>query len=190
MERENQRGHGFLAFILGIIMGVVLGYFLCSKGYIQITFPQNESTIDTTMVIDDSSESSVSVVPAEQPAQTSPANRPTPSNRPTANTNAVTMVSYSHDWLSREAQVSVKNNTNRDITSITARMEYYDMKGNMLDYQDFTTPIDIERGMTKRFSLPGYNHEEYYAYYKSEYKSSEPQKKYKVKFIFKSCQYK
>lgn len=102
--------------------------------------------------------------------------------------HAVTMVSYSHDWVQPYAQISVKNNTDKAITSITGRMIYYDMSGNMLDYQDFTKHIDIDAGMTRRFELRGYNHEEHYAYYKN--RLYDEYKKYKVEFQLKSYTYK
>lgn len=104
--------------------------------------------------------------------------------------DAVVMTSYSHDWVQPDAQISVKNNTDKEITSITGRMIYYDMSGNMLDYQDFTKRIDIDAGMTKRFELRGYNHEESYAYYKNQTSSTHPHNKYKVEFQFKSYTYK
>lgn len=104
--------------------------------------------------------------------------------------NAVVMTSYSHDWVQPNAQISVKNNTDKEITSITGRMIYYDMSGNMLDYQDFTKRIDIDAGMTKRFELRGYNYEESYAYYRSKTIIGESYKKYKVEFQLKSYTYK
>ena len=103
---------------------------------------------------------------------------------------AVVMTSYSHDWVQPYAQISVKNNTDKAITSITGRMIYYDMSGNMLDYQDFTKHIDIDAGMTKRFELRGYNYEESYAYYKNQTSSTHPHNKYKVEFQLKSYTYK
>ena len=95
--------------------------------------------------------------------------------------SAITMTKYVHDWGDRDASVNFKNHLDKTITSITGRMVYYDMKGEMLDYQDFTTAITIAPKMVKTVSLKGYGYNENYAYYRHSSVLYD-ERVYKVKF--------
>ena len=183
MEEEKRERTSNVKLWIGIVIGLVIGYIIGINGYIRVEKDYKPTETNT---------------PVEQTASTHKQWTPPSSTtkkhsaKQTAkeSTNAVSLVSYSHDWVQSYAQISVKNNTDKAITSITGRMIYYDMSGNMLDYQDFTQSIDIDAGMTKRFELRGYNTEENYAYYKNETVPGESYKKYKVEFQLKSYTYK
>lgn len=117
-----------------------------------------------------------------QNAQTTAASEnTTPSDK---EQSAITMVQYSHDAYTSSATITLQNNTNKTITGIKWRMVYYDMKKNMLDYQDFTRRVSIDPGMVKKIEVSGYSDGSYY-YYESEPSISYPERKYKVKFELK-----
>ncbi len=95
--------------------------------------------------------------------------------------NAVTMVSYEQGWLDSEGTLALKNNTNEDIFNVTYRITYLDMNGNPLDYEEYTSEIDVAPGMTKKVNIPAYERERGYSYYNSETSLTRPHR-FKIKF--------
>ncbi len=95
--------------------------------------------------------------------------------------NAVTMVAYEQGWIDDRGTLSLKNNTNEDIHNVAYRITYFDMKGNALDYEDFTSDVEIAPGMTKKVSITAYEHNRQYSYYRSE-ASPMSARRFKIKF--------
>lgn len=199
---ESHRGSGIKLFI-GLLIGLGIGYWIGIKGYIRMEDAKQSSeevVAEPVAPVEEPTSAPAVTKPARATTSSTPkrsnCNQSEPKSTPKTSVktgtdpNAVSLVSYSHDWFDSMAQISVKNNTEFNITSITGRMIYYDMSGNMLDYQDFTKKLGIDSGMTKRFELRGYNNDEDYAYYMNKTDPTAPNRKYKIEFQLKSYTYK
>lgn len=95
--------------------------------------------------------------------------------------NAVTMVSYEQGWLDDTGALALKNNTDEDIHNVTYRITYLDMKGNPLDYEDYSSEVEIAPGMTKKVNITAYEQDRFYSYYRSEARPGMPHR-FKIRF--------
>ena len=96
--------------------------------------------------------------------------------------NAVTMVEYSTESIF--PTISLKNNLEKIITSANYRIIYYDMSGEMQDYNDFSIKGVIDSHMTKEYEIQRYgNYNDYYYKSKPRYGKGKP---YKISFELQS----
>jgi hypothetical protein len=122
-------------------------------------------------------------------ANNSTSSKSTQATTKTTNTSSqqngdVTFVKYEHSLLDPDARLSLKNNTNKVITSITWRIIYYDMSGNMLDYHDFTESTTIDPGMVRSIEIDGFRWSDSYVYHDDN--ESNAGTKYKIQLELKS----
>lgn len=117
---------------------------------------------------------------------TVPSNQTNESKTITTNPNALSVVSYVHDWVKSEAIITLKNNTEQTVTGFSARIIYKSMGGDILDYQDIGGDIHIEPHLARSYPVKGYGHDLNYAYYKSEIIPGNPERKYKIEFVLNS----
>ena len=95
----------------------------------------------------------------------------------------VTMVSYEQRWLDYEGTLALRNNTDKEICKVVYQLVYLNMKGEQLDYKEYTSNVDILPGMTKKVIVEAYEHRRNYHYYKTPDNSGYPT--FKVKFQLK-----
>lgn len=96
---------------------------------------------------------------------------------------AITLQSYTADsW----DHITVKNNTDLVIKEYTYRIVYYDMKGTMLDYKDFTFNEEIESQMSRTNEYSGYGYSDYVYYKTNNSYDKEKKKHYTIKYELKS----
>lgn len=97
--------------------------------------------------------------------------------------NDVTMVLYEQGWLDDQGTIALRNNTDREVKRVTFEITYLDMKGNALDYEEYTERVSIEPGKTKKVNIPAYEHDRGYHYYLNHDSSDHPS--FKIKYELK-----
>ena len=95
--------------------------------------------------------------------------------------NVVNFVSYEQDQSETSASISLKNNTETNISSLQFRIIYYNMQDNPISYNDFNETLNIAPGMTKSMEMDAYGWNKDYYYYCSHSYSNNA-KAFKVKF--------
>lgn len=169
----------FLTFFCSVIVSVLI-VWLCLPSMMQFWEEKNIQT-DTIEAIDEFIEEepfSLAVEQVEAPADGG-------EEAKEVKNDDVTMTSYMQDLYDREANLSLKNNTTKTISHVSARIVYFDMKGNMLDYQDAAWNVTIEPGMSKLVTPRAYCGGDGYVYYKSK-DTSIAKHTFKVEFQLKS----
>ena len=101
----------------------------------------------------------------------------------TNNSDAVSFVSYEQNWLDSHGTIALKNNTAEDVQNVSFVIQYLDMKGNPLDYEEYSYNINIAPGMTKKLDIPAYEHDRHYHYYKTTDHYGNPA--FKIKYELK-----
>ena len=78
--------------------------------------------------------------------------------------DAVVFAGYQHDYMSPYARFSVRNTTDKTITSFTFRIQYYNMNGSMIDFEETTYDMILKPGKAYTINIPGYKYESNYVY--------------------------
>lgn len=97
--------------------------------------------------------------------------------------NDVTMVSYEQGWSDDNGTIALRNNTDKEVKRVTFEITYLDMKGNALDYEEYTERVSIEPGKTKKVDIPAYEHDRSYHYYLTPEGFDNP--RFKIKYELK-----
>lgn len=97
--------------------------------------------------------------------------------------NAISMESYEQRWLDMHGTIALKNNTQETIHDVSFLLEYLDMQGKPLDYENFSYKIDIAPGKTKKLNIPAYEYDRNYHYYKTKGSYGHPTFKLRFKLV-------
>ena len=73
----------------------------------------------------------------------------------------ITMVFYEQAWLDSSGTLALKNNSSEEVKNVVFLITYFDMSGNELDYEEFSMPVSIAPGMTKKLDIPAFEHDRF-----------------------------
>lgn len=90
-----------------------------------------------------------------------------------ASSDALSLTYFEKNGLDNEEFLTLKNNLDCDVTSVTGVIIYKTMSGEMLDYQTFTVDVDIPVGLAKRITLRSFDQSNNWKYYRSNGLSSD-----------------
>jgi hypothetical protein len=83
-------------------------------------------------------------------------------------TDDITMTNFQKDGSEFYEYLTLKNNTNENITSVHIVLVYRTMDGEILDYQEISEDVYIPVGLAKRIQIRSFDNSQSWKYYKSE----------------------
>lgn len=153
--------------LVGLIIGFGLGFYISAVEFLDLS----NSTTETEEV----SEGTYSVKKTYKEGDEG------------FDAQAITLTSYTADIFDH---ITVKNNTDKVISMYTYRIMYYDMKGTMLDYDDFTFREEIDPQMSRANENSGYGDLDYVYYKTNDNYNRQHKKHYTIKYELKSYTFK
>lgn len=81
--------------------------------------------------------------------------------------DSVVVTGFDKQLRSKRETMFVSNHTARPITSITLRIDYFDMAGHMLHSATHSTSVDLPPGQTRQIELPAFDRTDRFYYHLS-----------------------
>lgn len=81
--------------------------------------------------------------------------------------DSVVVTGFDKQLRSKRETMFVSNHTSRTITSITLRIDYFDMAGRQLHSATHSTSVDLPPGQTRQIELPAFDRTDRFYYHLS-----------------------